>query len=142
MELKKVQDYYEKLFSLYPDVPKRDIKRIMQFGLKSFLLHNNYGGDVLLQSPSFWMYCGKLMKDSVKYFEYYKRKMIIKLRINHRRLEIPWDGYYYFALSQNQYDNYLAQKNKKGRPKKVVSLFNEYSLYHARVLDITKIFAV
>ena len=110
MELKKVQDYYEELFKLYPDVPKRDIKRIMQFGLKSFLMHNNYGGDVLLQSPSMWLYCGKLMKDSVKYFEYYKRKMIIKLRINHRRLEIPWDGYYYFGLYQSQYDEYLKQR--------------------------------
>jgi hypothetical protein len=29
MELKKVQDYYEKLYELYPDIPKRDIKRIM-----------------------------------------------------------------------------------------------------------------
>jgi hypothetical protein len=29
MELKKVQDYYEELFKLYPDIPKRDIKRIM-----------------------------------------------------------------------------------------------------------------
>src|SRR5699024_10528137 len=28
---------------------------------------------------------------------------------------------------------------KKGRPKKIVSLYTEYSLYHARILDITKI---
>ena len=118
MELKKVQDYYEELFRLYPDVPKRDIKRIMQFGLKSLLMHNNYGGDVLIQSPTMWMYCGKLMRDSVKYFEYYKRKMIIKLRINHKRLNIPWDGYYYFGLFQSQYDQFKSQKNKRGRPKK------------------------
>lgn len=118
MELKKVQDYYDALYNLYPDVPKRDIKRIMQFGLKSLLMHNNYGGDVLLHSPSMWMYCGKLMKDSVKYFEYYKRKMITKLRINHKRFDIPWDGYYYFGLIQSDYDKYLSQKNKRGRPKK------------------------
>ena len=31
------------------------------------------------------------------------------------------------------------KEKKKGRPKKIVSLFNEYSLYHARVLDIIKI---
>ena len=118
MELKKVQDYYEELYKLYPDVPKRDIKRIMQFGLKSFLIHNNYGGDVLLNSPTMWLYCGRLFKDSIKYFDYYKRKMIIKLRINHKRLNIPWDGYYYFALFQQKYDDYLSQKNKRGRPKK------------------------
>ena len=118
MELKKVQDYYEQLFELYPDIPQRDIKRIMQFGLKSFLMHNNYGGDVLLNSHTMWLYCGKLMKDSIKYYEYYRRKMIIKLRINHKRLNIPWDGYYYFGLIQSQYDRYLQQKNSRGRPKK------------------------
>ena len=117
MELKKVQDYYEELFALYPDVPKRDIQRIMQFGLKSFLMHNNYGGDVLLNSPSMWLYCGKLMKDSIRYYEYYKRKMIVKVRINHKRLNIPWDGYYYFGLTQDQYEQYLNQKNRRGRPK-------------------------
>lgn len=30
-------------------------------------------------------------------------------------------------------------EKKKGRPKKIVSLFTEYSLYHARILDIIKI---
>lgn len=118
MELKKVQDYYDRLFELYPTIPQRDIKRIMQYGLKAFLLHNNYGGDVLIQSPTLWLYCGKLMKDSIKYFQYYVRKMIIKIRINHKRLQIPWDGYYYFGLTKHQYELYLLQKNKRGRPKK------------------------
>ena len=128
MELKKVQDYYEKLFKLYPDIPKKDIKRIMQFGLKSFLLHNNYGGDVLLQNPTLWMYCGKLMKDSIKYFEYYKRKMIIKIRIQHKRLEIPWDGYYYFGMYEQPYSKYLNQKKSRGRPKKYLS-YGDIVLY-------------
>ena len=81
-------------------------------------MHNNYGGDVLLNNPTLWLYCGKLMKDPIQYYEYYRRKMITKIRINHKRLEIPWDGYYYFGMTQNQYDRYLSQKNKKGRPKK------------------------
>lgn len=147
MELKKIQDYYEKLFELYPDVPKQDIKRIMQFGLKSFLLHNNYGADVLLQSPTLWLYCGNLMKDSIKYFNYYKRKMITKIRIQHRRLEIPWDGYYYFSLNKNQYENYLSQKNKKGRPKKnfnygnivLYKLYDECNLRNSNAIAIFKI---
>ena len=147
MELKKVQDYYQELFELYPDVPKRDIQRIMQFGLKSFLLHNNYGGDVLINSPTMWLYCGKLMKDSIRYFEYYRRKMIIKVRINHKRLNIPWDGYYYFGLTQSQYDYYLQQKNKKGRPKKhfkygntvLYKYFDECNLRNAWAVAIFRI---
>ena len=128
MELKKVQDYYEELYKLYPTIPKRDIKRIMQFGLKSFLMHNNYGCDILLQSPTLWLYCGKLMKDPIQYFEYYKQKMITKIRINHKRLNIPWDGYYYFGLTQNQYSKYLVQKNKKGRPKKYFKYLKIYTI--------------
>ena len=147
MELKKVQDYYEQLFSLYPDLPKRDIKRIMQFGLKSFLLHNNYGGDVLIQNPNMWLYCGKLMTDSIQYFDYYKRKMITKLRIKHKRLNIPWDGYYYFGLYKHQYDVYLQQKNKRGRPKKhfqygnvvLYKYFDECNLRNSGAVAIFKV---
>ena len=42
---------------------------------------------------------------------------------------------------QEEYLPEVSEKRekKKGRPKKVVSLFNEYSLYHARILDIAKI---
>ena len=58
------------------------------------------------------------MKDSLKYFLYYKRKLIIKLRILYKRKHIDWDGYYYFALTRNQYNDYLTSINKKGRPKK------------------------
>ena len=53
------------------------------------------------------------------------------------------DAYNYeYSLREIQ-DEYLpeiAQKKKsKGRPKKMVSLFTEYSLYYSRVMDITKI---
>ena len=44
--------------------------------------------------------------------------MIMKIRINHKRLNIPWDGFYYFGLCKEQYEAYLSQKNKRGRPKK------------------------
>ena len=78
---------------------------------------------------------------------YYKRKMIIKLRINHRRLDIPWDGYYYFGLTQHQYDQYLSQKKKRGRPKKhfkygntvLYKYFDECNLRNSGAVAIFKI---
>ena len=52
---------------------------------------------------------------------------------------------YRYALRDIQYD-YLPEleppkekKAKRGRKKKIVKLFNIYSLYHARILDITKL---
>ena len=53
------------------------------------------------------------------------------------------DAYdYEYSLKEIQ-EEYLPEinqkKRSKGRPKKMVSLFTEYSLYHARVIDITKV---
>ena len=49
---------------------------------------------------------------------------------------------YEYSLKEIQ-EEYLPEisvkKKSKGRPKKMVSLFTEYSLYHARVIDITKV---
>ena len=104
MVLKTIQDYYDQICAEYPNIPKSDIKRILQYGWKSLYLHNSYGGDTLINRNGFWFYCGQLMNDSLKYFEYYKNKMRIKLRIMYKRKHIPWDGYYYFALTQNQYN--------------------------------------
>ena len=128
---KTIQDYYEAICQEYPTIPKSDIKRILLYGWKSLYLHNSYGGDVLINRLGFWFYTGRLMNDSIKWFEYYKRKIRIKLRVIYKRKQIPWNGYYYFALSQKQYDEYLGQKNKRGRPKKNFTFSNTllYKIY-------------
>ena len=126
--LKTAQDYYDKLYELYPTLPKEDIRRACQFGFKSLYLTNSYGADTLINRNGFWFYCGQLMNNSLHYFNYYKRKMRTKLRIMYKRKHIEWDGYYYFALSQNQYNNYLNQKNRRGRPKKKFT-FSKVVLY-------------
>jgi hypothetical protein len=45
MEIKTVKDYYEDMYQLFPEVPKKDIQRILNFGFKTLYLHNSYGGD-------------------------------------------------------------------------------------------------
>jgi hypothetical protein len=73
--------------------------------------------------------------------------MIIKIRINHKRLNIPWDGYYYFGLNRPQYEIYLNQKNKRGRPKKhfdygnviLYKYFDECNLRNSGSVAIFKI---
>lgn len=128
MVQKTIQDYYDAIKLEYPNIPEADIKRILLYGWKSLYLHNSYGGDVLINRQDFWFYCGKLMNDSIKYFEYYKRKLSTKLRVIYKRKHIEWDGYYYFALSKYQYEQYLNQKNKKGRPRKNFT-FTKVKLY-------------
>lgn len=145
--VKDIQEYYEKMYELYPTVPKEDIRRILQYGYKSLYLHNSYGGDVVIRRKDFWFYSGRMMKDSLKWFNYYKKKMSIKLRVMHKRKKIPWDGYYYFGLSERQYNDYLNQKKRRGRPKKrfkfskvfLFKIYDECSISQSNNVAIFKI---
>nr|DAR62396.1 MAG TPA: hypothetical protein [Bacteriophage sp.] len=47
------------------------------------------------------MYIGFLKKDSIKYYKYYIKKLARKIRILYKRMKIKWDGYYYFALTED-----------------------------------------
>lgn len=136
MQIKYIKDYYEPLYEMFPDVPKKDVQRILNYGWKALYLHNSYGGDTIITDKDFWSYIGTLRKDSLKHFMYYIKKLTIKLRVLYKRNKIPWDGYYYFALTDKQYEDYLKQKNKKGRPKKIFKYGNQV-LY--KILDECKI---
>lgn len=136
MKIKTIKDYYKQLKEQFPEVPEKDIERICSFGWKSLYLHNSYGGDVCISDPNFWCYIGRLKKDSLQYFNYYIRKLSIKMRVLYKRKKIKWDGYYYFALTDNQYKLYLAQKNTRGRRRKNFT-FNNLFMY--QILDECKI---
>lgn len=133
---KTIKDYYEQLYEMFPLVPMEDIKRILNFSWKSLYLHNSYGGDTLVSDKNIWCYIGNLKKDSLQHFYYYIRKLTVKLRVLYRRKKTEWDGYYYFALSDSQYDSILSQKNKRGRPKRY---FNFGTVYLYQILDECKI---
>lgn len=133
---KTIKDYYQEIYDKFPTVPKQDINRILSFSWKSVYLHNSYGGDVLITDKDLWCYIGNLKKNPLDHFYYYIRKLTVKLRVLYKRKKIPWDGYYYFALSDSQYALYMNQKNKKGRPRKH---FNFGTLYLYQIEDECKI---
>lgn len=133
---KTINDYIDIISSKYPSIGKSDIRRILIFSWKSLYLHNSYGGDTIIVDKRFWFYIGYLKKRSLDHFYYYIKKLTIKLRVLYKRKNIQWDGYYYFALSESQYQKYLQQKNKRGRPKKY---FNFGSVYLYQIYDECKI---
>jgi hypothetical protein len=107
MQIKTVNDYIESIHEKFPEVQIQDIKRICTFGFKSLYLHNSYGGDTLIKDNDLWCYIGNLTNNSLKHFNYYARKLAVKIRVLYKRKKIPWDGYYYFALTDNEYQKYL-----------------------------------
>ncbi len=136
MEIKTINDYYDSVQQKFPQVDIKDIQRILKFGWKSIYLHNSYGGDVSVRDSDLWCYMGYLKRNSLKYFDYYVKKLALKIRILYSRRKIPWDGYYYFARSENQYQDYLSQQNKKGRKRKKFT-FEKLKLY--KILDECKV---
>lgn len=132
----KISDYLPQIQGLFPEIPLEDIKRILTFSWKSVYLHNSYGGDLLIKGDSVWCYIGKLKGNPLQHYHYYIMKLLTKIRVTYKRKGNPWNGYYYFALTDNQYQNYLEQINKKGRPKKYFT-FGKVYLYE--ILDECKL---
>lgn len=118
MQTRQYTDYLEQLQYKFPLVDSKDIKRIWRFFLKSLYLSCTYGGDVFIKDRTLWCYIGNLRNNSLHHYNYYIKKLCKKLRILYKRKKIQWDGYYYFALTNPQYEEYIAQKKKRGRPKK------------------------
>lgn len=112
---KTIKDYYEQIYEKFPEVPQKDIQRVLNFSWKSLYLHNSYGGDTHIFSRKFWMHIGTLKKHSLDHFYYYIKKLTVKLRVMNRKKRVPWDGYYYFALNEQRYKEYLEQKKCKRR---------------------------
>lgn len=122
----KLSDYLPQMYEIYPEVPESDIKKILTFAWKAVYLHNSYGGDVMIRNQKFFSYIGTLKKNPLLHFSYYKRKLITKIRVKYRRKGSPWDNYYYFAVTQEQYEDYLRQKKQVGRPRKYFTFKNIY----------------
>ena len=120
----------------FPTISKKDLKRVCQYGSKQLYLLNSYGGDVFLKDKDFWCYIGFLGKSALAHFAYYKRKLSTKLRVLSKRKKIEWDGYYYFGLTENQYQEYVSQQKHRGRPRKKYT-FHKVFLY--KLLDECKI---
>ena len=67
MEIKYIEDYYDRVKEKYPELTEKQISKILTFGFRSFYMHNMYGGDVLSKSPYLTVYCGRAFADVNKF---------------------------------------------------------------------------
>ena len=113
MQLKYIEDYYDKIKERFPDLEMWEIEKILKHGMQSFFWLNANGGDVIIKSPKngFTMYFGKLFNNMDLRGRYYNIKWKIKLRIKYLGKKPIWDGYYYFGLSEEEYQRLIPKKN-------------------------------
>lgn len=136
MIIKTSKDYIDDLQNLYPQIDRKDLEKIMNYQFRQLYLHNSYGGDTFIQDKEIWMYIGFLRKDSVSYFSYYAKKLSKKIRILYKRKKLQWDGYYYFTMTDNQYQEYLSQQKSKGRKR---TYFKMSHIFMFRIEDECRI---
>lgn len=146
MQLSYPEKYYEKVKERFPDLTYREIDTIIKFGLRSMFINCGYGGDILLKAPYFTMYIGKFFKDKLMYTKYKILKESIKLRIKYKRSKTQWDGYYYFGLSEEEFQDYLSNfkntgmgNSSKGRRRKKI-IFKKIKCY--KLLDECKLHTI
>ena len=100
---------------MYPDLNEQDIKKIVEYGWRMIYMANIAGCDTLVNSQkhNFWFYIGTLKKDSVAHFNYYKDKLLRKIRFLYYRLKPEWDTYYYLGLNEEEATPLLKKKGRK-----------------------------
>ena len=109
------QDYLPLLEYKYSKLKRSEIRKIVLFGWKEFYLLNLFGGDVIIKDHKFWFYSGFLFTNSLIFWDYYRKKLLLKIRVLNKRRNMPWDGYYYFALTPDRQQLVVAQQKSRGR---------------------------
>ena len=113
--IKRVSDYLDRLQEMYPDLQRKDIERMVNYGWRMFYYYNLRGCDIIISNPKkkTWTYCGSLFNNSISHFMYYRSKLKRKIRVLWALKKRKWDGYYYTAITSEEYDKI---KKKLGRP--------------------------
>lgn len=123
MEIRHVEDYYDKIKEKFPDLEMWEIEKILKHGFQSMFVLNNYGADVICKSPKgFLMYFGKLFNNKDLWWQYRTIKSRIKFRIKHLAKKQVWDGVYYFGLTEDEYNTLIPKKS--GRYKRKITFPN------------------
>ena len=132
MELATCEKYYDKIKERFPELSYKQIDKIIKKGLRSFYLTNLYGGDVLLKHQSYAMYTGRLFLSNLTFHKYWRVKWKIKLRIKYKREKTKYDGYYYFGLTDERFQEFQSNFKSKGR-RRVKVRFTNLMMY--KILD-------
>lgn len=123
MKITTVNDYINNVHKKFPEINKQDIKIILTYCWKMIYLYNSQGNDTMIRDRDILFFIGKLRTDSLSNFNWYVRKLSRKIRFMFMRNKETWDGYYYFALNNLGYKNYLSQSRKKYKTFKYVKLY-------------------
>lgn len=107
---KKYEDYLKEVYKLFPDIEETSIKEIIEYGLKKMHYYIKKGNEIFLRGKSSLLFIGAGEKESAKQLV----NSTIKEHTKYRRLFLdkkqPWDGFYYFGLTEEENNNFIDNK--------------------------------
>ena len=123
MKITNVNDYVDKVWEKHPELTKEEIKRILVYGWKQIIQYISAGNDIQILTSKNFFFIGKIPVGGLNTFKNYVYKLQKKIAYMFKRTKSEWDGYYYFARTENQYKDYLSQS------KKTYKVFKDVFLY-------------
>lgn len=123
MDIIRAEKYYPQIKERFPELSEKQIDKIVKHGLRAFYMHTKNGADILVSSPYFTAYFGKLFRRNNIFLAYTKIKWTIKYRLLYTKSKKPFNGKYYFVTDQE-----LNDPLKKGRRRDKVH-FDELCIY-------------
>ena len=128
MKVKYIEDYYPQIKEKFPEIPDYYIDKILKHGMRSLYALTTAGADVCIKAPKnrFVMFFGKLFTNVDLCSKYYIMKYKIKLRLQYKIKNRIWNGYYYFGLTEEDYQKYIPEK--RGRIKNKIT-FDSLCIY-------------
>lgn len=123
-----IQDYFDKIMEKYKGVTKQDLRTILNYCWRQYYMFVSRGCDILIRDKELYTYTGSLKYDPKQWFDVYRIKLALKIRwLNKTNKDKKWDGYYYFVLSEDQYQKTFGRREKKrGRPLHKFTFENVY----------------
>lgn len=113
MIIKDVNDYVERIIKNHPELTEKQVKYILRFGMIAFDNYLRKGYSIKLSSPKVTMWVGENHTNDMKTRIKRRRKYVEKkARLNYYMNNLSFDGYYYFFLTEQLF-NELKPLEKK-----------------------------
>lgn len=135
---REVDYYIPIIMEKFPGISKKDINYILSECFKLLYLHIVYGTDVVLKmsTPNSFAYFGFLTTNSMVFYTYYSKKLYKKLLYTIKKRKIPHGEYFYFTLTDTQYEEYI--KIKSEHPRQKIFSFENIMMYAHKDLCYVK----
>lgn len=120
-----LDDYLSRLYYKYPELDRLDVKRIVMFGFHRLYTVLSKRCDFVFITSSVFTYIGcyfkrnviDIYREIVHYREALKKK--VRLLYRFKQLWYDWDGYYYYTLTDDEYEDAIDSNPNEKRLYKI-----------------------